>query len=235
MKKSGTAEYQQHFDKFAFGSQSATPDSEMILTYDDATAKIANAVEIRDMKQDKNFLQSYMKGGLGRGHSTIQPLVITRKLGHPELIFNEQDSKNTHFKPHASAKWARMQSSECWISDQWKYTLIFFSRQHCAQHYSQITDQRWIEQIEEMYDLKQDDLIMVQNKTYPLLLGSIVQNTVVSLTDISMFNLFLDEKNIKKHLGGQGERAMRAVLSVSQGMKNTFKNSLKVINDQDWM
>ena len=56
IKKSGTAEYNQHFDKFAFGTQSATPDSEMILTYDDATAKIANAVEIRDMKQDKNFL-----------------------------------------------------------------------------------------------------------------------------------------------------------------------------------
>ena len=50
-----------------------------------------------------------------------------------------------------------------------------------------------------------------------------------------MFNLFLDEKNIKKSLGGQGERAMHAVLSISQGMKNTFSNKLKVINDQDWM
>ena len=52
-----------------------------------------------------------MKGGLGRGHSTIQHLVITRKLGHPELIFNEHDSKNTHFKPHASAKWE-------WLRDE---------------------------------------------------------------------------------------------------------------------
>ena len=41
--------------------------NDMIFTYEDATAKIANAVEIRDMKQDRNFLQSYMKGGLGRG------------------------------------------------------------------------------------------------------------------------------------------------------------------------
>ena len=43
------------------------------------------------------------------------------------------------------------------------------------------------------------------------------------MTDISMFNLFLDEKNIKKNIGGQGERAMKAILQVSQGMKNTFK------------
>ena len=63
---------------------------------------------------------------------------------------------------------------------------------------------------------------MVQNKSYPLLMGSITRNTVVSLTDVAMFNLFLDEKNIKRNLGGQGERAMRAVLSISQGMKNTF-------------
>ena len=98
-------------------TKSAQDGGEMIQTYEDATAKIANAVEIRDMKMDRNYLQSYMKGGLGRGYSTIQPLVITRKLGHPELIFNEHDSKNTHFKVHASAKWARMQSSECWICD----------------------------------------------------------------------------------------------------------------------
>ena len=72
---------------------------------------------------------------------------------------------------------------------------------------------------------------MVQNKTYPLLLGSITRNTIVSLTDVAMFNLFLDEKNIKKNLGNQGERAMRAFLSISQGMKNSFGNKLSVIND----
>ena len=48
-----------------------------------------------------------MKGGLGRHASTVQPLVITRKLGRPELIFNNADSKNTHFKVNAQAKWVR--------------------------------------------------------------------------------------------------------------------------------
>ena len=42
------------------------------------------------------------------------------------------------------------------------------------------------------------------------------------MCDIAMFNLFLDEKSIKKNLGNQGERAMQAVLSVSQGMKMKF-------------
>ena len=89
----------------------------MINSYEEATAKIANAVEIRDMKHDRNYLQSYMRGGIGRGTATTQPLVITRKLGHPELIFNEHDVKNSHFKPHASAKWIKSVASECWICD----------------------------------------------------------------------------------------------------------------------
>ena len=190
-------------------------DPNMINSYDDATAKIANAVELRDMKQDRNYCQSYMKGGLGRGYSTVQPLVITRKLGHPELIFNEAESRNTHLKVNASAKWIRSPSSECWISDQYKYTVIFFSRRHCLQHYGQIMDQARIDQLEETYDLKQDDLVMVENKVCPLMLGSITKNTVISMTEISMFNLFLDEHKIKENLGPSGERAMQAVLSFS--------------------
>jgi hypothetical protein len=63
----------------------------MIMTFEDATAKIANAVEIRDMKQDRNLITSRMKDGLGRNLSSVQPLVISRKLGHPELIFNDAD------------------------------------------------------------------------------------------------------------------------------------------------
>ena len=74
---------------------------DMLYSYEDATARIANAVEIRDLKRTKNYIQSCMKGGLGRQHQSVQPLVITRKLGHPELIFNQSDSKNTHFKVNA--------------------------------------------------------------------------------------------------------------------------------------
>lgn len=92
-------------------------NNEMIMTIEEATARIANAVEIRDMKQDRNFLTSYNKGGLGRNQSTVQPLVISRKLGHPELIFDDTDQKSMHFKVNASAKWSRMQGDECWICD----------------------------------------------------------------------------------------------------------------------
>jgi len=31
-------------------------ETDMVFTYEDATAKIANSVEVRDMKQEKNYL-----------------------------------------------------------------------------------------------------------------------------------------------------------------------------------
>ena len=62
--------------------------SDMLQSYEDATARIANAIEIRDLKHEKQYMQSCMKSGVGRQQSSTQPLVITRKLGHPELIFN---------------------------------------------------------------------------------------------------------------------------------------------------
>ena len=76
---------------------------------------------------------------------------------------------------------------------------------------------------------------MDENQSNPLLLGSITKNTVVSMTSISMYNLFLDEKKIKKALGGQGEVAMKAILQISQGVKNTFAKQMSTLNDQDWM
>jgi len=52
-----------------------------------------------------------------------------------------------------------------------------------------------------MYDLDQDDLIMVERKDFPLILGGVTKKLAISMIDVSMFNLFLDERKIKKDLG----------------------------------
>ena len=46
------------FEQYLKQSETGAPESTM--GYEDATARIANAVEIRDMKQDRNYHQSYM-------------------------------------------------------------------------------------------------------------------------------------------------------------------------------
>ena len=55
-------------------------------------------------------------------------------------------------------------------------------------------------------------MMLVENMTYPLILGSITRNSVVSMTDIAMYNLFLDEQGIKRSLGASGEKTMNLVL-----------------------
>ena len=57
------------FEQYLKQRETGAPDSTM--SFEDATARIANAVEIRDMKQDRNYHNSYMKGGLGRGHQVL--------------------------------------------------------------------------------------------------------------------------------------------------------------------
>ena len=86
-----------------------------------------------------------------------------------------------------------------------------------------------------MYDLEQDDLLMSENKDFPLILGGVTKNTAVSMIDIAMFNLFCDAKKIKSKLGGQGERALRSMLTVSQGMTSQFSSKLSNLADPDWL
>lgn len=63
MKGDGKVDVEQYLKEQA----SLEKDHSPVESYEDATVKIANAVEIRDMKHDRNYHQSYMKGGLGRG------------------------------------------------------------------------------------------------------------------------------------------------------------------------
>ena len=64
-------------------------------------------------------------------------------------------------------------------------------------------------------------MVLVERKDFPLILGGVTGKMAISMIDVSMFNLFLDERKIKEGMGGEkGARAMNAMLTMSQGMKN---------------
>lgn len=63
--------------------------------------------------------------------------------------------------------------------------------------------------------MAQEDLLIVERKDFPLILGGVTQNTAISMIDISMFNLFLEKQKINRDLGKQGERAMQTMLGVA--------------------
>ena len=57
---------------------------------------------------------------------------MTRKLNHPELIFN-QTIKNDHtkhrfFKKDAGQVWSLSMKNECYVCQKYRYTMIFYDR-----------------------------------------------------------------------------------------------------------
>jgi len=58
--------------------------------------------------------------------------VLTRRLNHPELIFNQRvsidDTKDRFFKVDANQYWTLSRQDECYICDKHHYAVIFYER-----------------------------------------------------------------------------------------------------------
>jgi hypothetical protein len=98
------------------------------------------------------YVQSQTKYGLGycenenlMGYTNCsqQPIILSRVLGHHELIFNERKEKSTHFDKNAAGKWTL--SSNCWICEKYRYNIIVYNRELASKHYVEVTDTKIIE------------------------------------------------------------------------------------------
>jgi hypothetical protein len=103
----------------------------MITSYEDASAKVANSEVLRDMRDESNYVKTTMKAGANCQETCFMPLVLSRQLGHSELIFSQASDAGNFFEREAASKWVLNDSNECWICDSWKYTVIFFNRKMC--------------------------------------------------------------------------------------------------------
>ena len=60
-------------------------------------------------------------------------IVLTRKLNHSELIFNQKISRDNNkkerwFKKDADSDWMLSPKNECWICQRYHYTIVFYDR-----------------------------------------------------------------------------------------------------------
>ena len=121
-----------------------------------------------------------MKNGTGRLDDNIfDRFVLTRKLNHPELLFNQntkydqgKNAKYRFFKPDAQKDWKLSAQNECYLCNKHQYTLIFYDK-NCLYRNKGLTE------IKDKVLLKQikDDF----NKNYkhfgsmtPIICGSVV-------------------------------------------------------------
>lgn len=57
---------------------------------------------------------------------------MTRKVNHPELIFNQSlkydNTKYRFFKKDASQQWKLSRNNECYVCNKYTYTIIFYEK-----------------------------------------------------------------------------------------------------------
>lgn len=57
---------------------------------------------------------------------------MTRRLNHPELIFNQRlkndTTNNRFFKKDAGAAWQLSAKNQCYVCEKYRYTMIFYDR-----------------------------------------------------------------------------------------------------------
>ena len=60
------------------------------------------------------------------GDSTSDVFILTRKINHAELVFNQAPTKNCHFEVDASQKWKLRK--ECYVCSKHAYVAVFYSQ-----------------------------------------------------------------------------------------------------------
>lgn len=112
-------------------------------------------------------------------NSNHTKLVVSRKLNHPELIFNEGNQKSDQIRnkhmdlENGRQKWSfKFNDDECYVCGKYPYVQVFFTRRKADIEYDEIKDQKTISMLRKMYKLDENEEDAY--KTCPLIFGSIL-------------------------------------------------------------
>ena len=114
--------------------------------------------------------------------------------------------------------------------------MIFFDRKNLDRHYYEIKDQKTVNALNTQHRLLESDIKQVSNPSAPLIFGSVTQNNLCQMADISLFNLFLDNRKIRKEFGAKNsQNVLNSVINMSQGIKLRFGKSISTLSQDDWV
>ena len=105
-----------------------------------------------DLK-DEIISQKTSFGGAMRNHSFRDEMVISRKVGHPELIFNDSPFNIQEFSTdNCEGKWT-FSNHGCYVCQRHNYVQIFFKRERANMDWHKVTDASLIEILKITYKL----------------------------------------------------------------------------------
>ena len=104
-------------------------------------------------------------------------IVLTRKLNHSELIFNQKISNdqiksNRFFKKDAYSDWQLSMNNQCYVCELYQYTCVFYDRKDPEKNkgLNEIHDQELLDQLAKEYNQN----IKLYKTQAPLICGTVV-------------------------------------------------------------
>lgn len=121
--------------------------------------------------------------GIRRSDDVQDPFILTRKIGHPELIFNDSEHCASEYcQANALAKWQFYNSYECYVCQRHRYVQVFFKRQKVNYDYQLIKNNQLKDILYSTYDLRKN-----YNQGLPILLGSINNWILTRFVDVRLY------------------------------------------------
>lgn len=102
-------------------------------------------------------------------------LVLTRKLNHPELIFNNSNHQSTYFQQDSDMQWRVSYNGqfthECYLCQKYKYTCIFLDKDGPNSNLVEIRDENIIKKVKENLNIEK-----TTDFRTPIICGTVTEN-----------------------------------------------------------
>jgi len=126
--------------------------------------------------------------GSTRRKDVQDPLTLTRKIGHPELIFNENIYWNQEFSiANSEARWGfscSARGDDCYVCQRFSYLQIFFRRGKAHLDFQVVQDQELKDILMETYNLDSNEAL---RGGAPIFLSSANNWVLTRFVDVRIF------------------------------------------------
>ena len=176
-----------------FKTDTDNPPNESILSREKSyQLKVVNNELTQDLKETQKQIKTDVAGGLGRDRTIKDPMILTRKIGQPELVFNDKFYCSAELNAtNSEEKWsfhASANGDDCYVCQQHNYVQIFFNRAKAQLDFKKITDRRTRQTLMQFYELEKNESLL---RGTPILLSSVNNWILTRLLDVQILSQLL--------------------------------------------
>ena len=151
--------------------------------------KILNNEINQELKESRKQINTDVYGGHSREVVIKDPMILTRKIGQPELVFNEKAYCGAELNAaNAEERWSYNDSingDDCYVCQQYSYVQVFFTREKAHLDFQKLEDPELREILKDAYDLDSNESLQ---RGAPILLSSVNNWVLTRFLDVKVFS-----------------------------------------------